>query len=169
MMTLAVFLLLSVALFSVGGLLRGWYKEFLATVGAVVGVLVITLLEKYVPLMGALPPKTLFLTRAGIFGLATFFGYQTPRWSSAKRDLGGLQNAFLGMLLGALNGYLVIGMLWHYLDAAGYPWPSLVQPPPANDPLSQMVLSYLPNTFLGVPGIYIVSALLFVFVIVVLV
>ncbi len=169
MMTLATFLFLSMGLFALSGLLRGWYKEFLATVGAVVGVLVITLTEKYLPAFNNFAPKVYFLSRAAVFGLMVFFGYQTPRFRSAKQNLSGLASVFLGTVLGALNGYLIIGMLWHYLDVAGYPWPHIIAPPPASDTLSQTVLTYLPNTFLGVPGIYIVSALLFVFMIVVMI
>ena len=169
MMPLSTFLFLSMGLFAVNGMLRGWYKEFLATVGAVLAVFVITLVEKYVPVVNALPPKTLFFVRVGIFSTITFFGYQTPRFSAAKRNVSGMMSIFLGMVLGAVNGYLVVGMLWHYLAAAGYPWPNLIAPPSSHDKLTQALLQYLPNSFLGVPGIYIVSALMFVFVIVIFV
>jgi len=174
MMPLSSFMILSIVLFTVSGMLHGWYKEFLGMVSVFVAVFVLTLAEKYVPILNywASEPsyaKMLLALRVGVFGIVVFFGYQTPRWSQAKRNIAGLQGSLLGALLGAVNGYLIMGMLWHFLDAAGYPWPMFIAPPSPRDALTQEMLHYLPSVFLGVPGIYIVAAVMFVFVIVVFV
>jgi len=172
MMPLSSFMLIGMILFGLSGMLQGWYKEFLGTVSVFLAIFVITLAEKYVPYLAQMATdpnqaKTLFFIRVLIFAVIVFFGYQTPRWSISRRNIGAFQSALLGALLGALNGYLIVGMLWHYMDAAHYPWPAFVRPPLADDALSNEMLHYLPSVFLGVPGIYIAAAILFVFVIVV--
>ncbi len=172
MMPLSSFMLIGIILFALSGILQGWYKEFLGTVSVVLSIFVLTLAEKYVPYLAHMvaspdQAKTVFFIRLAVFGIIVFFGYQTPRWSTAKRNIDGIQSALLGALLGALNGYLIIGMLWHYMDAANYPWPAFVRPPAADDALTNEMLRYLPSAFLSIPGIYIAAAAVFVFVIVV--
>ncbi len=174
MMPLSSFMILSMVLFAVSGLLHGWYKEFLGMVSVFVAVFVLVLAEKYVGILAywASDPahvKTMFFVRAGVFGVLVFFGYQTPRWASSKRAVGGLQSGLLGAVLGAVNGYLIMGMLWHFMDIAKYPWPQFIAPPLPNDVLTQQMLHYLPSVFLTVPGVYIAVAVVVVFLIVVFV
>jgi len=171
MMPLSSFMLIGMILFGLSGMLQGWYREFLGTVSIFLAIFVITLAEKYVPYLAQMAAdphqaKTLFFIRVLIFGTLVFFGYQTPRWSVSRRNMGPVRSALLGAVLGVLNGYLIVGTLWHFMDAANYPWPMFIRPPVPDDKLSNEMLRYLPSVFLKVPGIYIVAAIMFVLVIV---
>ncbi len=172
MITLGAFMVVNVVIFSLMGMLRGWYKEVLVTASISLGVFVISLADKYVAAIHLLPEHSpqKFLVRGAILVFLVFFGYQTPRWRSASRSLGTLQSALLGLFLGGLNGYLLIGLLWYYLAQAGYPWPQFVRPPNPADTLSVFMEQHLPYMFLGLPGgIQSVVAIAFVFIIVFLV
>jgi hypothetical protein len=71
-------------------------------------------------------------------------------------------------VIGALNGYLIVGTLWFYMADANYPFPNVITPPP--DSISATVnamLHYMPPKLLGIPGIYFAVVIAFIFVIVV--
>jgi hypothetical protein len=68
----------------------------------------------------------------------------------------------LGFFLGLLNGYLLAGALWYYLDATGYPINGVL--PPIED-MSNW-LEYMPPVLIAAPYIYFAVGLVFVFVIV---
>ncbi len=61
-----------------------------------------------------------------------FFGYQTPNIprlaGSGRFARERLQDSLLGLFLGALNGYLVWGTFWYFLDQARYPFPASSPP-----------------------------------------
>ena len=118
-----------------------------------------------------------FWLRVFIVLMLVFFGYQTPRisrFASAVRKEK-ISDSLLGIFLGAINGYLVAGTLWFYMDHAGYPFKYFLDPgvltgidlnPPAQVAIDFM--TKLPPAWLGTdPGIYIAVGLAFLFVLVV--
>jgi hypothetical protein len=108
--------------------------------------------------------------------VGTFFAYQTPGtaarlsegrlWSNRRE---GLQERLLGFIIGGVNGYLVFGSAWYYLDATGYPFAPYITAPAPGSPSAAMVQS-LPLIFL-VQGnlLTILVIVLFLFVIVAMV
>ena len=105
-----------------------------------------------------------------ILGLLVFFGYQTPSITrfAAKMTREKLQDVILGVVLGALNGYLIAGTIWFYMADAGYPFPQVVTAPTGNvAALATAMLHYMPPHLLGIPGIYFAVVISFIFVIVV--
>ena len=74
------------------------------------------------------------------------------------------QALLLGLFLGAINGYLLVGTLWHHLHATGYPIAGIL--PPQADSVKAM-LDYMPPELVGPPYIYFAVGLAFVFVMVV--
>jgi hypothetical protein len=75
----------------------------------------------------------------------------------------------LGLFLGAVNGYLVFGSLWFFLNDAGYPFSFIIQPD-VNSEIgiaAQELLAFMPPELLGGPTIYFAVAIAFVFVLVV--
>jgi uncharacterized membrane protein required for colicin V production len=168
-----------IVLFGIIGLMRGWAKELMVTFAVILALFIITVLEKYVPFVtrmvmdSALPggdPIPVFWLRAGLLIVLTFSGYQTPnfprlagsgRWARER-----LQDALLGLFLGALNGYLVWGTFWFFLDQAKYPFPGIVT---ANlTAAAKGLIAFLPpNWLLGVPVIFFAVAIAFAFVLVV--
>lgn len=164
---------LMVILFGIIGMMRGWAKELLVSFSVILSLAFNRLLERYVPVVNSLPTDgtALFWVRIIIVITLVFFGYQTvalPRFASkAAREK--LQDSLLGFVLGALNGYLVIGTAWFYLDMAKYPFSTISAPVPGTA-MGEAALNLIPMLaprLLGEPTIYFAVMLCFVFVLVV--
>jgi lysylphosphatidylglycerol synthetase-like protein (DUF2156 family) len=166
-----------VILFAVIGAMRGWAKEMMVTASAILALFIIVVLETYVKGLSqsfATPGSTnQFWMRVAIVVILAFFGYQTPNLPK----IGGqrfarehFQDSLLGIFLGALNGYLIIGSIWYFLAEANYQAISYIIPPDPNSVFGQnaiKMLTWMAPAWLGVPFIYFAIALAFVFVIVV--
>ncbi|NIS79086.1 MAG: hypothetical protein GTO14_02425 [Anaerolineales bacterium] len=168
---------LFVVLFAIMGGMRGWAKELLVTSAVILALFIIQILERHIrPYYTALlmqPPATQFILRALMLVLLAFFGYQTPHIRALQPKLARerLQDVLLGLLMGALNGYLLFGSIWFYLDQMGYDNTTLVTMP--SDPVFQEsvqnFMGYLPPSLIPIPHIYFVVGVVFVFIIVVFV
>jgi uncharacterized membrane protein required for colicin V production len=164
-----------VVLFAIIGGMRGWAKELLVTFSVILALTLSTLLEHYIPFVRDVlkvdSPALYFWVRSLILGLLVFFGYQTPHIArfAPKMTREKIQDVLLGVVLGAVNGYLIAGTLWFYLHDASYPF-SLITPPDNASPLGKTALAmlqYMPPRILGIPAIYFAVVLAFIFVIVV--
>lgn len=179
MVSIDVLFWLFIFMFGIIGLMRGWAKEMMVTFSVILALFIVTVLETYVPFVTKLTmdaqrpggdPLTVFWLRVIILVALSFFGYQTPnipRLSGSGRFARDrLQDALLGLFLGAVNGYLIWGTLWFFLDHAGYPFPGIIS---SNlNELAQALISFLPpNWLLGVPTIFFAVAISFAFVLVV--
>lgn len=175
--TLTVLFYIFVLLFAIIGAMRGWAKEILVTFSVILSLFLITVLETYVGIVKNTIVKAggtpLFWMEATILILLVFFGYQTPNIrgiAGARFARERLQDVLLGFLLGAFNGYLVVGSLWWFMDNAGYPYPNIVMPPVAGTPMGDAalrMLNYMPPEWLVIPWIYFAVGLAFLFVIIV--
>lgn len=177
MISLVVLFGMFVVLFAVIGAMRGWAKELLVTSAVVLGLFLNAILETYItPYRTALvlqPGATQFVVRSLLLVLLTFFGYQTAhvRALQPKVTRERLEELLLGLVMGTLNGYLLVGSLWYYLHQAGYPT-TLIIPPDPGSPLAQQIaatVEYLPPALLGIPQVYFAVGVVFVFIIVVFV
>lgn len=166
-----------VILFAVIGAMRGWAKEMMVTASAVLALFIITVLETYVTGVSQsfAEPGTSnqFWMRVAIIVILTFFGYQTPnlpRLGGERFVRERLQDSLLGIFLGALNGYLIIGSIWYFLAQANYEALAYIIPPDPNTIPGQAaikLLAFMAPAWLGVPFIYFAVALSFIFVVVV--
>lgn len=166
-----------VILFAVIGAMRGWAKEMMVTASAMLALFIITVLETYVKGLSesfAQPGSSpQFWMRVAIIIVLTFFGYQTPNLPKVGGERFArerLQDSLLGIFLGALNGYLIIGSIWYFLSLANYQAISYIIPPDPNTIPGQAALKligWMAPAWLGVPFIYFAIALSFVFVMVV--
>jgi hypothetical protein len=164
-------------LFAAVGAMRGWAKELLVTSAVVLGLFINAILQNYVAAYGnALamqPADSQFLIRGGLILLLAFFGYQTPTIHGIREKVARerLQDVLLGVVMGALNGYLLVGSLWAYLHDLGYPTDLIIQPAEGSELAARVaeVVAMLPPNVLMVPQIYFAVGLVFVFVIVVFV
>lgn len=171
MMSLSTVFWILLVIFGVIGGMRGWAKEILVLFSMILALFINNLIATFVPNVEAAlqtqGPVPLFTIRATFFIIMAFFGYETPVVSAAlggkaKREK--LQDILLGVVMGLLNGYLIIGSLWYYLHQAGYQVPGVIPP---NDPEVLRYITFLPPAVIGPPYIYFAIALAFVFVIVV--
>ena len=170
-LTFAFWLL--VLLFGLIGMMRGWAKELLVSFSVILALAFNTLLQRYVPLIKNMPidQEPIFWIRLIIMLVLVFFGYQTvglPRFAGkAAREK--LQDSLLGFVLGALNGYLVVGSAWFYLNDAKYPFPQ-ISAPVAGTEMGNAALNLIPMLaphLMGEPAIYFAVMLCFIFVLVV--
>lgn len=176
MVSLLVVFYLFVILFAIIGAMRGWAKELLVSFSVILGLFLIFVLEGLGPTVRIAiedGSKLQFWIRIVIVGVLVFFGYQSPNLSrlagSVRREK--ISDSLLGFFLGAINGFLVIGTFWYYMDHAGYENFRYFSAPSNVDPIGQAAIEMigrLPPAWIGVePWIYVAVALAFVFVLVV--
>ena len=176
MISLTVLFGVLVILFAVIGAMRGWAKELLVTSAVVLGLFMNSILENYVVSYQAAlvtqPVSTGFTIRSLMLILLAFFGYQTPNIRALQPKLvrERLEEVVLGLFMGLLNGYLLIGSLWYYLDSAGYGITKLVIAPEGE--LAEQIagmMAYMPPQMLPIPHVFFAVGVVFVFIIVVFV
>jgi uncharacterized membrane protein required for colicin V production len=175
MISLTVVFWMYVILFAIIGGMRGWAKEIVVTFSLILALAFIALLEHYVPFIRdvLVPQKNsiIFWLRSIIMIVLVFFGYQTPNISrfSAKMTREKLEHIILGTVIGAINGYVIAGSIWFYMDQANYPFPIVSAPDSttAVGKAAMTLLQYMAPRLLGIPGIYFAVVIAFIFVIVV--
>lgn len=162
-----------VIFFGLIGIFRGWAKELLVSFSVILSLAFNMLLRLYIPGVNSLPNDNLalFWIRTTIVSVLVFFGYQTvalPRFATkAVREK--LQDSLLGFILGAINGYLIIGAIWFYMAEAGYPFAYIQAPIPGTveGDAALNLLPFLSPNLIGVPWIYFAVIIAFIFVLVV--
>ena len=164
-----------VIIFAVIGATRGWAKEVMVTFSVILSIFLIVLMTTYVPYMkpdSEMSASTRFYIQAGTVIIMAFFGYQTPKLpglAGERFNRQKFQDAFLGLVIGALNGYLIVGTIWYYMNAANYPISFFISPDPDTEAGMAAInlLQNMPPTYLVPPWIYFAVALAFIFVVVV--
>ena len=179
MVSLAIVFYIFVFMFAIIGAVRGWAKELLVTSSVILAMFIIFVLETYVPFVqnffeSAKVPdsefmsSTQFWVRVTILGVMAFFGYQTPnisRIAGTKFAREKLQDTLLGLFLGAINGYLIVGTIWAFLHDSNYPFEWVQSPLP---PDAANLVKYLPPQYLmKSPTIFFAVGLVFIFILVV--
>jgi hypothetical protein len=186
MVTIIFFFWTLVALFAIIGAMRGWAKEMLVTFSLVLALFIMQVALAYIgpvkKLWNAMNGSSQFYAASLVMIMFALFGYHTPSAQGLGKRLSGgdrgsarnwLQGAMLGGVLGAGNGYLLVGTIWFFLDLAKYPLPEWVLTAPvegtsAGD-AAMKLLHWLPPLWLEAPVIYFVVAVVFTFVIIVLI
>ena len=167
---------LFVVLFAIIGAMRGWAKEILVTFSVLLAIFIIVLMQTYLPLMSpdsGINQTTRFWIQTAVITILVFFGYQTPNLRALAgprfaRDR--VQDLLLGLILGAINGYLIVGSIWFYMAEAGYPFDPYFLTPDRNTAMGQAAIDLLekmPPAYLVPPWIYFAVAVAFLFVVVV--
>ena len=178
MVSLIVVFWMYVILFAIIGAMRGWAREMLVSFAVILALFIISVLERFVPFIRdilASNVQILFWVRVAVLVGLVFFGYQTPnlqRLAAGNRFARErLQDILLGVFLGAVNGYLIAGTIWFYMDIAGYPFANVISAPPANTQVAETTASMMaimpPDLLGGTSAIYFAVALAFAFVLVV--
>lgn len=177
----------AVVLFGVIGAIRGWVREIQATAAAILGMFIIeqispfvwTILVERTPIdMLTMDPlgtlRRLVMFKAAILLIIIFFGYQGPlliqsatsRRTSANKPRETIQEGFLGALVGAANGYLIIGALWWYVHVAQYPFDWIISPLNFPESASAAFIAFLPLAWMSSPWLEILVVVFFLIVIV---
>ncbi|MGC9394445.1 MAG: CvpA family protein [Anaerolineae bacterium] len=163
-----------ILLFGIIGGLRGWAKELLVSFSVILARFIEMVSIDYVPVLsGSLQAlraddaKTWFYVRAILFILIISFGYATTIISSmlgtrARKEK--LQDTLLGFFLGAINGFLITGMLWGFLHEKGYELWGITAPTTAQ---ALGIIPYLPLGWMEGPTLLVSVAIAFAFVLIV--
>lgn len=135
MVELSVLVYSLVGFFAYVGFRRGWTKELIALSGVILSLFALHEFDFLIrqTLFGDLPPGQVFYIQTAIFILIVFFAYQT-RALNERADRRGSnreesQTKVLGAIVGAINGYMIGGTIWYFLDISNYPLaPQVVAP-----------------------------------------
>ncbi len=152
MIQLSAVLLTMAIFFGIIGYLRGWNKELISLAGIILGLFALFQFDNLLRgvLLAGVSRDQVFLVQAAIFLVVVFFAYQT-RGMGAGRGPDGrdrLQSSILGGLVGFINGYLIWGSLWYFMDINAYPLaPAVIAPAPGSP--SDQARSLLPLVVLG--------------------
>lgn len=183
--------------FTIIGALRGWAKELIASAGLVLSIFTLksfgwtivealgTTVDPTLAIDANIVYRRQFWIFVGIHLFIAFFSYQGPRFAGgaggklAARDT--IQDKLLGGILGALNGYLIVGTIIAFLEyriqpegfvrlaqGLGYPFPADIITRPI-DAFNWAMFSYLPIDFLGGPLLPLLMVALFLVVIIVII
>lgn len=159
MISLGTWFWLMVAFFALIGMMRGWTREIIVTSALILSLFFINQwgdrLVSWItitdPAVLAIDPMAgrrrqfYILTAAHLFFV--FWGYQGPTLAGARlnerlRLRDSLQDKVLGAIVGAVNGYLIFGTIWAFLEytvIASGQWQAL--DPNATYPFSTAVLT----------------------------
>ncbi|NDJ63331.1 MAG: CvpA family protein [Chloroflexi bacterium] len=141
------------AFFAIIGFLRGWNRELVSLAGIILGLFALFQFDPLLrgTLLSNVPADQIFLVQTGIFIAIVFFAYQTRAnigGGSPQQGRDDLQNSVLGGLLGFVNGYLIWGSIWYFLDINEYPLAPQITAPAPGSP-SEEALEILPLVLLG--------------------
>lgn len=138
--------------FAITGFLRGWNKELVSLVGIVLSIFALFQFDGLLrgTIFLALPPTQVFLLQAVVFVGMVVFLYQGGAIGTGadRRSEDDWQAGFLGSGVGFINGYLIAGTLWYFLDINEYPFEELIIAPAANS-LSAQAVNLIPLVLVG--------------------
>lgn len=159
--------------FGIIGALRGWAKELLVTFSVILARFTEFVMWTYVPVLNvafqALEAQPWFYVRLVLFVIIVSFGYATTVISTAlgaRARKEKLQDTLLGFFLGAINGFLVVGMVWGFLDALGYGLWGITAPQTTS---ALGIVDYLPIMWMAGPALFVAVTISFAFVLIVFV
>ncbi len=190
MINISTFFWIMVALSAIVGSMRGWTKEVIATSGLILALFTInqfgTYLTSFVGSGGTVDTnavrRQIFYLFAAIYLLIAFFSYQGPAIAGARlnnrlRVRDSFQDKLMGLMVGGVNGYLIIGALLAFLEyelqapttwvrlppGVAYPFPSVIRPTDL-----ETLMTNLPIPLLA-PYLPFLVVIVFLFVIIVMI
>jgi len=164
----------AVFLFMLIGLVRGFLKELGVTTVMMFVLFFLSQFEPYLEtgLSRALEVGAQYvamdnrdLVKCWVFvlavGGAAFISYEGETLGFGGQPPRGPQRIVLGGVTGLLNGYLIMGSVWYYMDKFNYPIAWLGFTADRLSPLAKGILPFLPIPFLGQPVLFGMSLLLY--------
>ncbi|NJO83400.1 MAG: hypothetical protein HC828_11655 [Blastochloris sp.] len=143
MMQLSAVMWTMATFFAIIGFLRGWNREIISTAGIILALFGLFQFDAFLrgTLLANVSRDQVFLIQTAIFIGIVYFAYQTRAFFGGegrrgRRDGEGrdsTQEKILGALLGFLNGYLIWGSIWYFMDINEYPLaPYIIAPSPGS-------------------------------------
>jgi len=152
MISLFAMLWVSAIFFGIIGVMRGWSKEIIATAGIVLATFVLFQSDSLLRglFLSRISRDQAFLVQMGIFAAIIYLAYRSRTVAEDRTQArpSRLQNAVLGAVFGAVNGYLMWGAIWYFLDVNEYPLaPLVIAPQPGS--VTDQLLNAIPLLLLG--------------------
>jgi len=180
MIYLSNLLWIFVLIFAIIGIYRGAAKELLVTIAVLIALFTLSLLEKTKffseTLLTMEGGMVLFWVRTAILTLLILVGYQTPNQKLNFKNQITTNNKvehFTGFIIGALNGFLIVGTLWFFLHAANYPGEALISPSEgvvaALNEKALKLIDFLPPSWLQGTVLYVMVAFLVIFILIMII
>lgn len=196
MLSLSALFWISVGAFALVGALRGWAREVVATSGLVLALFIINQfgfialgrLGQSATLVGdpTLVQRQQFTVYTFFLLFLAFFSYQSPRLSGTignrLRPRDTVQDKLLGAIVGGINGYLIVGAIWCFLEyqhlgpgqwtmlapGVSYPFEASLIVRPAFDSDSARLAAKMPISVLA-PYLSYLMVIMFLFLIIVMI
>lgn len=177
MVSLSILFYMFIFIFALIGAIRGWAKEVTATFSVFLALFILSVMQEFVPAIDTYlknsPIDSQVTFKMIILSVIVFIGYQTPNlpvfMQSQQFKRGQMQDTLLGFIIGAFNGYMIIGSLWYFIHNGAYPFDFVLAPiagTKAGETALQLI-PLLPPAWLVAPGIYFAIAISFMFVLMV--
>lgn len=151
MIELSAVLFMMTIFFGFIGYLRGWNRELIAMAGIILGLFALFQFDTLIrgAILRGVALDQVFIIQASLFIIVVFFSYQTRALGGGRGDgRSNLQESILGAIVGGINGYLIWGSLWYFMDINNYPLaPAVIAPSPGSP--SDQALQLLPLVLLG--------------------
>jgi hypothetical protein len=151
MIELSAVLFMMTIFFAFIGYLRGWNRELIAMAGIILGLFALFQFDTLIrgAILRGVALDQVFIIQASLFIIVVFFSYQTRALGGGRGDgRSNLQESILGAIVGGINGYLIWGSLWYFMDINNYPLaPAVIAPAPGSP--SDQALQWLPLVVLG--------------------
>jgi hypothetical protein len=191
MLSLGTLFWLMVLFFGIIGSLRGWTREVIASAGLILSLFALNFFGYWVlsaPTVASSSPERIRFYWLAVFHLTfAFFSYQGPvlagtRFGERLRVRDNFQDKLLGLMIGTMNGYLIVGTLWSFLEyriqptrdwlrlpiGEPYPFDATILIRPEVTAGLDSIVSKLPIPLL-VPYLPILVVVVFLFVIIVMI
>ncbi len=155
MIELVALLFIMTVLWAVFGYFRGFNRELIATAGIILAIFALFQFDSLLrtTLLGNVSTDQVFIIQTLIFIVIVFFAYQTRTFFGRDvqrmregRDTS--QSSVLGAIMGAINGYLIWGTIWYFMDINEYPLSPYIIAPGVGT-ASDQATSILPLVLLG--------------------
>jgi len=150
MIEISTFMWMLGIFFAIIGFLRGWQREFTATAGIILATFALFQFDAFLrTVFFGFDSQQLFLVQFVVFTFIVFLVYQAKRiGGGGLRNDDDIQDGLIGSLAGAINGYLIGGAIWYFLDINEYPFEEFVTAP-APGSITAQSLGFMPMVLLG--------------------
>jgi uncharacterized membrane protein required for colicin V production len=154
--------LIILLLFGLIGVVRGFLRELGVTMVMVILLFAATFFEsKITPALtkvaAQLAPDDAATVQAAFWVAAivvtAFVSYHGETLSFKGSPIGGVLGVFVNLSVGLVNGYLIVGSIWFYLDRLRYPLLNISEQ--SLSPLARSLIPMLPPKLLAPYFIYI--------------
>ena len=126
------------------GFLRGWNREVVVLAGVLLTMFALFQFDALIrgTLLLKFSHAQTFIIQAAVFLAVVFFAYRNEAFVPEQRSgAKGFQAGILGSVIGFINGYLIGGTLWYFLDINEYPLAPYVMSPGPDSPAAHSLSS----------------------------